>query len=248
MIILAIDSSSKAASAAVWKDGDLLGETFLNTKLTHSQTLLPLVDHLLAVAGVAPGQADCYAATVGPGSFTGLRIGIAAAKGMAFATDKPCAPVSTLEALAWNLPSWDGVVCPVMDARCQQVYNALFSCREGRPVRLCPDRAIPLSQLGEDLAREERPVLLVGDGARLCRSFLGEGLPHVTVAPAHLLHQRASSVAMAAALLAREGKLVSAGQLGPAYLRLPQAERELLARQAAQAHSPAPGPITDKGA
>lgn len=242
MIILAVDSSSKAASAAVWKDGDLLGETFLNTKLTHSQTLLPLVDHLLEMTGVAPGEPDCYAVSVGPGSFTGLRIGIAAAKGMAFAAGKPAAPVSTLEGLAYNLLAHDGIICPVMDARCQQVYTALFACRNGELTRLMPDSALPLSQLADELARQDAPVLLVGDGARLCRSYLGETLPQVGVAPAHLLHQRASSVAMAAAVLARKGEFCSAAELGPVYLRLPQAERELLARRAAsQTNSAAAG-------
>ena len=242
MIILAVDSSSRAASAALWKDGDLLGEQFLNTRLTHSQTLLPLVDQLLRSTETAPDQPDCFAVSVGPGSFTGLRIGIAAAKGLAFAAGKPCAPVSTLEGLACNLLAHDGLICPVMDARCQQVYTALFSCKGGRLTRLWEDQAISLAQLGEELARRREPTLLVGDGARLCRSFLGEGCPHVGVAPAHLLHQRASSVAMAAAALAEAGGLCTAGELAPVYLRLPQAERELLARQAVQqATNPATG-------
>ena len=155
---------------------------------------------------------------------------------------KPAAPVSTLEGLAYNLLAHDGIICPVMDARCQQMYTALFACRNGELARLMPDSALPLSQLADELARQDAPVLLVGDGARLCRSYLGEALPQVGVAPAHLLHQRASSVAMAAAVLARKGELCSAAELGPVYLRLPQAERELLARRAAsQTNSAAAG-------
>lgn len=229
MIILALDSSSQAASAALWRDGILLGESFLNTRLTHSQTLLPLVQHLLQMAEVGPDQPDLFAVSVGPGSFTGLRIGISAVKGMAFAAGRPCAAVSTLEALAANLVAFQGLICPVMDARCQQVYTALFQSQNGVLTRLCPDSALPLDQLEADLRQRHQEVLLVGDGAALCAGRLAD-VPWARLAPPALLHQRASSVAAVAAAQ-DQATWLTADDLAPAYLRLPQAEREYLMKK-----------------
>lgn len=230
MTILALDTSSRAASCALWRDGALLAEFFLNAGLTHSQTVMPMVRALLDAAGETPAAADLFAVSAGPGSFTGLRIGIAAVKGMAQALEKPCAAVSTLEALAENLAAFDGIVLPVMDARRSQMYTAAFRCGKGAVARLGEDAALDVAALGERIAAyAPEPVMLVGDGARKCLELLA-GYPHLRVAPENLLHQRAGSVAAVAARLAASGAVCSAGELTPAYLRLPQAERERLAR------------------
>lgn len=225
--ILALDTSSKAGSCALLRDGALLGEFFVNTALTHSQTAMPMVQSLLEITGVAIDQVDRFAVSTGPGSFTGLRIGIAAVKGMALATGKPCGGVSTLEGLAWNLAAFQGIVAPAMDARRSQVYTALFRMRDGELTRLEEDSALSLPELGERLAAISEPVMLVGDGAKLCRDALPER--NLLVAAEPLLHQRAGSVAVAVARLPAD-KLCSAQALAPAYLRLPQAERERLAK------------------
>lgn len=232
MKILAMDTSSKAASAAVWADGRLLGEYYTNTGLTHSQTLLPMVQHLLQGCGFTADEMDAIAVTAGPGSFTGLRIGLSAAKGIAFASGAACLPVSTLEVLASGLLATDGILCPAMDARCQQVYTAIFRCRRGELTRLMEDSAIPLSELQERLAAYDEPITLVGDGALLCQRTFGDALPDLRVAPDHLLHQHAAPMAVLAAQKLARGEGVSAAALEPVYLRLPQAERELKQRQA----------------
>lgn len=226
MKILALDTSSQAASAALLEDGKLLGESFINIPTTHSQTILPMAQQLLTAVGIPLAEIDRFAVTCGPGSFTGLRIGLSAIKGMAFALNKPCCGVSTLESLAWNLAGWSGLVCPVMDARCKQVYTALFDCSDGTPRRLWEDQALSIEEWQTKLP-PGKSVILVGDGARLCYNSFEKIPDGLTTAPAHLLYQRAASVA----LCAQEGELVSPGQLVPAYLRLPQAQRELLARQ-----------------
>ena len=166
------------------------------------------------------------------GSFTGLRIGMAMVKGMGFALDKPCIPLSTLEGLAWNLQGWPGLICPVMDARVGQVYTALFRWENGTMHRLMEDCAIAADQLLEQLAGYGAEAkILVGDGAQLCYNKFEGQLENLSMAPDHLLHQRAGAMAELAASLLAEGKTVSAGELAPVYLRLPQAERELKLRQ-----------------
>ena len=231
MLVLGIDSSAVAASAAVAEDGRLLGEFYMNTKQTHSQTLLPMVEQLLKSSQTSLADLDLLAVAAGPGSFTGLRISMAAVKGMALGADKPCAGVSTLEALAWNLRGFAGTAAAVMDARCQQVYCALFRLEGGEVSRLTPDGACSLEELGELLENAPKPVFLVGDGAMLCYNTLLERLPDLRPAPAHLRFQRASSVGALALRAAARGETVSCQELTPSYLRLPQAQRELLARQ-----------------
>lgn len=238
MKILALDTSSKAASAAILEEGELLGEIYSSVGLTHSQTILPMTESLLAATRTALSEIGLFAVTAGPGSFTGLRIGLAAVKGMAFALDTPCLGVSTLESLAYNLLGTPGLICPVMDARCGQVYTALFAggvdaAGGGTLHRLREDSAIPLEELFGWLEAEKKPVFLVGDGARLCynrRKEAGGSVEHWQLAPPHLLHQRASSVALAARPAFLAGGGIPADGLVPTYLRLPQAERELLAK------------------
>lgn len=226
MLILAFESSAKAASVALVRDGRLLAQSTQISALTHSRTLLPMAEDLLKNCELSIGDVDAFAVAQGPGSFTGIRIGVSTVKGLAWAADKPCVGVSTLEALAWHGLAAGGIVCPVMDARRSQVYNALFEIREGRPVRLCPDRPIALDQLAEELAALSSPALLLGDGAALTADFLQKrGLPF-RLAPDNLLWQDGWGVAMAA----QDKPLVSGAELLPVYLRLSQAERERQAR------------------
>ena len=222
MLILAFESSAKPASAALVRDGKLLAQSVQVSALTHSRTLLPMAEDLLKNTGVTLGEVDAFAVAHGPGSFTGIRIGVSTVKGLCWGAEKPCVGVSTLEAMAWHGLAAGGLVCPVMDARRAQVYNALFRIEGGRPVRLCPDRAIALEELEEELRGCGESVFLVGDGAELTKSFLdARGVP-CRVAPDDLVWQDAWGVAMAA-----QGKTpVSGAELLPVYLRLSQAERE----------------------
>ena len=229
MRILALETSAKAVSAAVTEDGKVLCSGYQDTGLTHSRTLMPIVEAMLKNTGLTVQDCDAVAVAAGPGSFTGIRIGVAAAKGLAVAAEKPVAAVSTLEAMAWHGLSAGGYICPVMDARRSQVYNALFKIEGGRPVRLCADRAVALPLLAGELEKLNAPVFLVGDGAKLTASFLEEqGLPYV-LAPENLRWQSAWGVAMAA----MDKKPGDAHQLLPVYLRLSQAERERQERMAA---------------
>ena len=230
MRILALETSAKAVSAAVTEDGKVLCSGYQDTGLTHSRTLMPIVEAMLKNTGLTVQDCDAVAVAAGPGSFTGIRIGVSAAKGLAFAADKPCAAVSTLEAMARNVAHMDALVVCAMDARRSQVYNAVFSAEGGQLTRLTPDRAIALSQLAEELQGDPRPKLVVGDGAALCSGFLSEaGIP-CRMAPAQLVMQNAVGVALAAEEMAARGETVSARDLVPVYLRLSQAERERLAK------------------
>ena len=231
MKILALESSATAASAAVCEDGRLLAQSFQNCGLTHSRTLLPMVRDMLRNCGLDLSDIDVIAVAAGPGSFTGLRIGISTAKGLAWPGDKPACGVSTLEAMAWNAAHIDGVICCAMDARRKQVYQAFFSAEGGRLTRLTPDRAISLEELFAEIKNMEKMPLLVGDGANLCYNYaLEQGVP-IRLAPENLRWQTAYGVAMAARDKAERGECASAGALTAQYLRLSQAERERLARQ-----------------
>lgn len=230
MKILALETSAKSVSAAVVENGAVLASAYQNTGLTHSRTLMPLVDGMLKAAELPLENVDLIAVAQGPGSFTGLRIGVAAAKGLAWAKDLPCCGVSTLVAMAQNLRHLDGEIICAMDARRNQVYNAVFEAKDGRLTRLSEDRAIGLAQLAEEVKNRSSTKIIVGDGAHLCYNyFLEAGIP-CRMAPAQLRMQNAVGVALAAEELAAEGKTVSAHQLVPVYLRLSQAERERLAR------------------
>lgn len=230
MLILAFESSAKAASVALLQDGVLLAESFQNNGKTHSATLMPMAQQVLRDCGVTPADLTAVAVAKGPGSFTGVRIGVSAAKGLAWGADKPVCGVSTLAAMATQMTMMRGIICPVMDARRSQVYNAVFAAEGGQLTRLTPDRAIALSQLAEELQNDPRPKLVVGDGAALCSGFLSEaGIP-CRMAPAQLVMQNAVGVALAAEEMATRGETVSARDLVPVYLRLSQAERERLAK------------------
>lgn len=226
MLILAFETSAKAASAALMEDGKLLGESYQNTGLTHSQTLMVMAENLLSQCGKTVVDMTAVAVAAGPGSFTGVRIGVAAAKGFAWGREIPCYGVSTLEAMALGLGVYQGYVCPCMDARRSQVYNALFYVNHGQFSRVREDRAIALAELGEELKNLEEPIFLVGDGSNLCYNTLSESVPGLVLPPEHRMHQRACGVALAAQNQARAGDPADANTLSPNYLRLSQAERE----------------------
>jgi len=224
--ILAFESSAKAASVALLEEEILLGEYFQNNGKTHSATLMPMAEQLLRDCNLKAGDLDLIAVGKGPGSFTGVRIGVSAAKGLAWAAEKPVLGVSTLEAMAVQLLPREGVICPVMDARRAQVYNALFAAEGGALTRLAPDRAISLEDLGAELESLEKPIFLVGDGAGLCYNTLSGTLPSLRLPPPHLCQQRASGVALAARARALAGETDTAAGLAPNYIRPSQAERE----------------------
>ncbi|MBQ1678535.1 MAG: tRNA (adenosine(37)-N6)-threonylcarbamoyltransferase complex dimerization subunit type 1 TsaB [Oscillospiraceae bacterium] len=232
MRILAFESSAKAASVALLTDGVLTAESFQNSGMTHSRTLMKLAQDLLDACELSPAELDFVAWANGPGSFTGVRIGAAAAKGLCWGRELPGLPVSTLEAMAWNAAGADGVICCCMDARRSQVYNALFRIADGSPERLCPDRAVSLEELEAELRTLEGPIRLVGDGALLCWDALHERVPGLRLAPEHLRQQRASGVALAALEALRSGAEPDRdGRTIPNYLRLSQAERERLKQE-----------------
>jgi len=231
MKILAFETSAKAASAAVMADGKLLAECYQNTGLTHSQTLMVMAQDLLKQLNLTAKDMDAVAVAAGPGSFTGVRIGIAAAKGFAWGREIPCVGTSTLESMALGLGAWQGYVCPVMDARRSQVYNALFHVSGGNYARVQEDRAISLADLGEELKILREPIFLVGDGSNLCYNTLLEKVPGLVLPPEHRMHQRAAGVALAAERMLKEGGDFSGAALMPNYLRLSQAERERLERE-----------------
>ncbi len=236
MIILTIDSSATAASVALTEDTKLIGEFFTNTDFTHSRTLVPMIDSLLTVTGKEVKDVDMIAVTNGPGSFTGVRIGVSVAKGIAFADDLPCMAISTLEAMAYNLTMTDCIVCAVMDARRNQVYNAMFRIRFGEVERLCEDRAIAIEDLKKEIGEKysgER-VILVGDGSTITMREVMDLPMAVEMAEESLRYQRASSVAAATMKrLSAEEKPLTAAQLLPSYLRLSQAERERKEKESA---------------
>ncbi len=223
MRILAVDTSAVCASVAVTEDGKILSESSINTGLTHSRTLMPMIDSVLKNGEISLESIDLFACSVGPGSFTGIRIGVAAIKGLCDALEKKCVPVSTLEALAYNLTGRSCTAVSVMDARCNQVYCGIFKVEGEKVTRLSEDMAIKIDELAEMLKNYDN-IIFVGDGAKLCHKALG-----YTKASANCEYQRGSSVCFAAAMYT--DKAVPSKELLPVYLRLPQAERELRARQ-----------------
>ena len=228
MKILGVDSSATAASAAVLSDGKILSLTFSNTGLTHSQTLLPMVENTLKTAGVSVNDIDLFAISNGPGSFTGVRIGVAAIKGIAQPLSKKCAAISTLEVIAKSLENTGCYAVAVMDARCNQVYTAQFDCRNGFN-RVTDDEAITIDELAEKLKDVTQPIVLIGDGAKVTYNKMHEKFTNISMASASICYQSASDVALVAAEKLENGtlELLDAGEVLPNYLRLSQAEREL---------------------
>lgn len=228
MKILGVDSSATAASAAVYCDGKILSQNYSNTGLTHSQTLLPMIENTLYTAGISVKDIDLLAVSNGPGSFTGVRIGVAAVKGIAQPLDKKCAAISTLEVIAKPLENTGCCAVAVMDARCNQVYTARFDCTDGLN-RISPDEAITIDELYEKLKDVNKPIVLIGDGARVTYNKIHDKLSGVSIAAASICYQSAADVALLAAEKYENGtlELLDAGDVLPNYLRLSQAEREL---------------------
>ena len=231
MLILAFETTAKAGSVALLEDNRLLAESYQNTGLTHSQTLMVMAEDMLKAAGKSMADVTAVAVAEGPGSFTGVRIGVAAAKGLAWGGELPCYGVSTLESMALTLGAYQGYICPVMDARRSQVYNALFYVNSGVMERVSEDRAIALSDLAEELKVLKEPIFLVGDGSNLTYNTLKDSIPALVLPPEHRMHQRASGVALAAAKKIAAGDPGDAASMVPNYLRLSQAERERMEKQ-----------------
>ena len=232
MNILGIDSSGLVASVALQSDDKLVGEYTIHNKKTHSQTLLPMIHDMLEMADVSVKELDAIAIASGPGSFTGLRIGAATAKGLGGALSIPLIAVPTLEGLAYNLAGAEALVCPIMDARRQQVYNGIY-INDKELVTIRDQRALPIAEVVEDIEKifaensDLKRVIFLGDGCRVYMSYIEENLkvPFET-APPQAMTQRASSVAALGELKYNEGKYVSPGDFSPVYLRKSQAERE----------------------
>ena len=228
LIILALDSTAEVSTVAVCNRDQLISEITVNTGNTHSATLLPALEQALRMAEITVNDIDVFACSTGPGSFTGVRIGAATIKGIAYGKNKPCVSVSTLEALAYNLADRDGIICPVMNARRSQVYNALFRCENGILTRLCDDRAISIAELEAELLAHVEPIYLCGDGYDITVG----GMKNVKVesVPERQRFQNGYSVAMVALKRYENGEFVSDAVLAPTYLRPSQAERERQAR------------------
>lgn len=233
MIVVGLDSCEKAASVAVVRDGVLLCEQFRNNGLTHSQTLAPMLDAVLHTVDLSCGDVDVFAVNAGPGSFTGIRIGVSLCKAVALAADKPCCAVSALASLAQNAVSCRGIICAAMDARRGQVYCALFESNGSVITRLCEDRACAASQIVQEVINLQKPTVFVGEGAALCYNECGVS-ERITLACEPLRHGHAASVALTGEMLAAAGQVIPAQQLQAVYLRPSQAERELAIKQGGQ--------------
>lgn len=235
MLIVALESTAAVAAAALVQDGVPVAQTALHSGNTHSTTLLPMVESLLAQTGKSISQVDLFACTVGPGSFTGVRIGAATVKGLAFGTDTPCVGVSSVETLAWGMRLCDGIVCPLIGARRTQYYSALFRVQAGEVTRLSPDDVILDADLPAILAPYDEPIRLCGDGYR--DAWRSELHPQLMETPTMFRYPSAAAVADLAEHIYRSApdtSVFTAAALAPVYLRQTQAERERAERLAAQ--------------
>ena len=225
--IVSIDTSGPLASCAVWRDDAIVHLIAMNQGLTHSETIMPALDASMRAANLSCADVDCFACVCGPGSFTGVRIGVCAVKGLAHAWNKACARIDALECLAMNYQGFDGIACTILDARRGQVYCAAFDMKDGQPRRILPDDAMEIGAFLEKLPRDRRLVFL-GDGLRVHQARIREALPGALIAPANLSQLRADAACLLAA--ERQETWMEARLLTPIYLRIPQAERERNAR------------------
>lgn len=233
MRILAIESSSLVASAAIVEDGVTMAEYSVNFKKTHSQTLLPMIDSMVSLLGIELSTIDAIAVSGGPGSFTGLRIGSATAKGLGLALNKPLIHIPTLDGTAYNLYGADGLICPIMDARRNQVYTGIYRFKKEFQVVMEQD-AMDMGELIETLNKMGERVIFLGDGVPVHEKMIREKMTvPIDFAPANMNRQRAASVAALGAVYFSEGKIETAAEHGPDYLRKSQAEREREERAAA---------------
>ncbi len=233
MKILAMDSSGLAASAALVWDGVMIAEYTTNFKKTHSQTLLPMIDEIVTMTGVSLQEMDAIAVAAGPGSFTGLRIGSSTAKGLGLALKRPIIPVPTVEGLAYNLFGSSKIICPIMDARRNQVYTGLYTFHEDNMEIISDQKAVPIDEIVEEINTLSKEVVFLGDGVPVFKKFIEENCKvSVSFAPSHMAMQRAGAIAVRAEYYYNLGKIETAAEHKPVYLRLSQAERELQEKQA----------------
>lgn len=230
MIVFGIDTCCMAATAAIMTDDRLAAQIMINNKKTHSQKIMPMIEFMANQADISILDIDCFAAAVGPGSFTGVRIGVATAKALAHAVDKPCVAVSTLHALANNVSEFDGIICPILDARRGQVYNALF---EGRKLdRMCEDRACSMEELCDELKQTDKEIMFLGDGVSVFADYIKQALGERVVFAQRMDRMNlAASVAEIGYQKMLKGETCGYAELTPKYLRLSQAERERLERE-----------------
>ena len=227
MKILGIDSSGMVASAAVAADNTLVAEFTVNNKQTHSQTLLPMIDQVIQMSGIALQEIDAIAIAAGPGSFTGLRIGASTAKGLGLALDKPIVPVPTLEGMAYRLAGSNGLVCPMMDARRNQVYTGIYRVATDKLDVVADQKAVDVREILQELAEYQEPVIFLGDGVPVYQEVIAECCQgEYQLAPLHLSRQSAAAVAALGEIYYRQGKTETAQEHRPVYLRKSQAERE----------------------
>lgn len=232
MKILGIDSSGMVASAAVTADNTLVAEFTVNNKQTHSQTLLPMIDQVVQMSGIALQEMDAIAIAAGPGSFTGLRIGASTAKGLGLALDKPLVSVPTLEGMAYRLVGCNGLVCPMMDARRNQVYTGIYRVTAEQLEVVADQKAVDVQEILQELAEYQEPVIFLGDGVPVYQETIAACYPgEYQLAPLHLSRQSAAAVAALGEIYYRQGKIQTAQEHHPVYLRKSQAEREREERQ-----------------
>lgn len=229
MIVLSVDSSSKVATVAILKDDVLLGEYILNDKREHSVILMPLIQELLKECNLTIDDIDGYVVSKGPGSFTGLRIGMATIKGMSFGNNKPYISISSLDALAYNLISFNGIICPIMDALRENVYTALYKNNNDNLEKIMDYTALDLDELINLLKNKKEEVIFVGDGLSKHKQYICDNLPNAHFAPAHLNIIRASSLGELGLKLLKNG-ICDDSNSAPLYLKKPQAQRELESR------------------
>lgn len=228
MKVLAIDTSTTVATVALLEDEKLLGEYSINNKKTHSQKLMVMIDEIMKDLDIKPSDIDVFAASVGPGSFTGLRIGVTTAKAMAYATNKPVVGVPTLDALAYNIVTSNLVICPILDARNSQVFTALYETKDTKLDIITEYMGIPVSELVQIIREYNKKVIFLGDAINLHKEYFKSELgDNCEFAPVGNRLQRGASVAELALMMFKEGKVTSSFELVPFYLRKSQAEREL---------------------